>query len=169
MVTRVRNPMFHPRYILGKLFSGKSIDEPKSTLKLNYSLHPSLDPAAQCIEYSTIRLQIGAETLLSRYGAEVVDKTNEVMRLTDAVVILYAMYATTARASRSYCIGLSNADYEMLMANTFCLEGAEKILALVKDIDRGAYQLNDYNYDKIGKKLFESKKYYLEHPLTRNF
>jgi acyl-CoA dehydrogenase family member 9 len=169
MVTRVRNPLMHPKFVLSKIFSGKNIDDPKATLNLNYNLHPSLDPAAQSLEYSTIRLQIATETLLSRYGAGVVDKTAEVTRLTDAVVLLYAMYAATARASRAYCIGLRNADYEMLLANTFCLDNAKQIWQLVKDIDKGTHELNDYNYEKVGKKLFASNKYFLEHPLTRNF
>lgn len=145
------------------------MDNPKITMNLGYNLHPSLDPAAQWLEQSIKRIQIATEVGLARYGPGIIERQLDVIRLTDAVVLSYAMFASVARASRAYCIGLRNADYEMLIANAFCLDATEKIKQLTKEIENGEYLSNDNNLAKIAKQTFKSKGYFSEHPLTRNF
>lgn len=168
-VKKVRNPLMNPGFIFGRVFERRNYENPKLILKLNHSLHPSLDPAAQWLELSILRLQLGTEQLLSRHGPEIVNKQVEIMRLAECGILVYAMFCAVSRASRAYCIGLRHADYEMLIASAFCLDGCEKVKSLIKEIAEGPFLTNDHNYEKIAKQLFKSKGYFLEHPLTRNF
>lgn len=57
------------------------------------------------------------EVLLTRHGKEVSTKQMDLRRVADIAIDLYAMTAVLSRASRSYCIGLQNADHEVLDVN----------------------------------------------------
>ncbi|XP_055913856.1 complex I assembly factor ACAD9, mitochondrial [Eupeodes corollae] len=168
-VMKSRNPLFHPGHIFSKFMEASSIDNPKSKLRLGEALHPSLEPAAQCIERSIMRLQMAAEILLTKYGQEILQKHIEIHRLTEIVSHIYAMFASTSRASRAYCIGLKLADYEMLLALTICAEGEAKVKELVYEISNGPYMNNDINVNRLTKQVFKSGGYFSEHPLTFNF
>lgn len=169
IVRKVRNPLLNPSFIFKRLFETQSVENPKSTLSLNHYLHPSLDPAAQWLEHSVIRLQTSTETLLSRYGVQIMDKQVEIMRLSECAVLTYAMFATVARASRAYCIGLQHSDFEMLMSSAFSYDSMRAIKQRALDMREGPYMTNDMNHQKISKQLFKSKGYFAVHPLTRNF
>lgn len=168
-VKKTRNPLFNPSFIFKRILENKSIDNLKQTLHVNHYLHPTLDPAAQWLEYSILRLQIGTELLLSRHGVQIMDKQIEIRRLSDSAILTYAMFASVSRASRSYCIGLQFCDYEMLMASTFSFDGMTLVKQLVHDISEGPYLTNDMNHVKISKQIFKEKGYFSIHPLTRNF
>lgn len=128
-----------------------------------------MDPAAQWLEYSIIRLQIGTETLLTRNGVQVMDKQVEVLRLSESAQLVYAMFASVSRASRAYCIGLQHSDYEMLISSAFCFDAMKTVKRLVTDINEGPYLTNDINHQKIAKQIFKAKGYFSVHPLKRNF
>lgn len=169
VVRKVRNPLLNPSFIFKRLFEMQSVENPKSSMNLNHHLHPSLDPAAQWLEHSIVRLQTGTETLLSRYGVEILDKQVEIMRLSECAVLTFAMFASVARASRAYCIGLQHSDYEMLMSSAFSYDSMRAIKQRALDMREGPYLTNDRSHQKISKQLFSSKGYFAVHPLTRNF
>lgn len=168
-IKKSRNPLENPGHIFSKFFKPSPIDNPKQVLNLQYNLHQSLDPAAQWLEFSIIRLQAATEILLGRHGPKVIDHRIEVARLSDMATLCYGMFASVARASRSYCIGLRNSDYEMLIASAFCLSASDRVKAIAVDITKGEFICNDNNFMKIGKKVMESKSYFPENPVTRNF
>lgn len=168
-VKKVRNPLFNPTFIFKRILENKSIDNLKQTLHVDHCLHPSLDPAAQWLEYSILRLQIGTELLLARHGVQILDKQTEIRRLSESAIQTYAMFASVSRASRSYCIGLQFCDYEMLIASAFTFDGMVQVRQLVRDINDGPYLTNDMNHVKISKQIFKERGYFSIHPLTRNF
>lgn len=159
----------HPSFTFKRLFDNKNIENLKCTIHVNYYLHPTLDPAAQWLEFSILRLQIGTELLLARYGVQILDKQLEIRRLSESAILTYAMFASISRASRSYCIGLQHCDYEMLMSSAFSYDGMINVRQLVRDINDGPYITNDMNYVKISKQIFKENGYFPTHPLTRNF
>lgn len=169
IVKKVRNPLFNPSFIIKRLFENTNIENPKSTLNLNHHLHQSLDHPSHWLEHSIIRLKIATETLLGRHGAEIFNKQIEVERLSEAAVYIYAMFASLARSSRSYCIGLQHADDEMVIAAAFCYDAMKLIKNRVTDIHLGTNFVPDSYNVRIGKQLFNSKGYFPVHPLTRNF
>lgn len=168
-VMKSRNPLFHPKHMFSKFLESSSLEHPKSKLSLGDALHPSLAPAAQFIERSVVRLQMAVEILLTKYGQEVVQKHIEIHRLAEIVTHIYAMFAASSRASRSYCIGLKLSDYEMLTALTICAEGEAKVKTLAYEIFEGPYVNNDNNVNRLTKQVFKSGGYFAEHPLKFNF
>lgn len=169
VIKKVRNPLYNPSFIFKRLFDMQNIENPKSSLNLNHQLHPSLDAAAQWLEHSILRLQNGTETLLSRYGMEVLDKQVDLQRLSESAVLIYASFAAVARASRSYCIGLQHSDFEVIAANSFTFEASQTVKRLAFEIRDGPYLSNDASRQKLAGQLFKMGGYFAVHPLQRNF
>lgn len=107
--------------------------------------------------------------MLGRYGQETLNKHIDLIRLAESLIDIYAMAACVSRASRSYCIGLQHAEYEVALASSFCVVGMERIKNKLQKIIDGEYQTNDQNYRLISKRLFNFKEYFPVHPLSRNF
>lgn len=168
-VKKNRNPLHHPAFIFSKMFNQVSIKNPKKTLNLEHFLHPSLQQAADFLECSILRLNAATEILLARHGSLVVENTVEVAKLADAAILCYAMFASASRASRSYCIGLRNADQEINIAQFVCFDGMKKVKQIALDIDNGQYSSGEYTHKALGEKLIEAKDYNYEHPTARNF
>lgn len=166
---KVRNPLLNPSFIFKRLFETQNIENPKSSMQLNHYLHPSLDPAAQWLEHSILRLQTSTETLLTRYGLEVLDKQVELQRLSESAVLIYAAFAAISRASRSYCIGLQHSNHELLTASSFTFDMHQTVKQLALEIRDGPYVSNDMNRQKITSHLFKTGGYFAVHPLQRNW
>ncbi|KAJ8983204.1 hypothetical protein NQ317_016425 [Molorchus minor] len=172
LVRKLRNPMYYGAFILKRLWTTRknASDDPKLDLDLGSYLHPSIIPASKQLEYSVKRLEFATETLLDeRHGAEVVNMHMDLRRLADCIIDIYAMTACLSRASRSYCIGLQNSNYEMVIAATFCYEAMERVRHNVQKIFMGYYHTNDQSYRTISKNVIKFKRYFPKHPLARNF
>jgi len=168
-VKKQRNPFDHPAFIFSKIFKTVSIKNPKLKMKLEHYWHPSLQVSAYVLEQSVLRLFAATDILLARHGPEIGQHTTDTSKIADMAMLCYAMIAVGARASRSYCIGLRNANHEVDIANAFCFEASERCLKIATFIDSGEFSSADHMYRGIGTKLFDSKGYFLEHPTERNF
>ncbi|XP_017069504.1 complex I assembly factor ACAD9, mitochondrial [Drosophila eugracilis] len=168
-VRKSRNPLFNPGHIFGKFLDTNSIDSPKTKMQLSEHVHPTLEGASQCIEHSVARLQMAVELMFTRHGNAVVEKQSEMQRLAEVGTIIFAMWASVSRASRSYCIGLPLADHEMLTATAICSEGRDRVHTLCTQIFGGNFVNNDNNLLRLSKQLTKSKGYFPVHPLTFNF
>lgn len=169
VVKKTRNPLHHPAFVFSRIFMQTSIENPKKKYDLEGYLHPSLEPAATFLELSILRMNAAAEIILARHGMTVVQHTVEVAKLAEAAMLCYAMFATVARASRSYCIGLRNADQETNLALCYSFITSEKIKKIAVELDHGEYGTTEHTYKLIGTKLIENKDYHLVHPTTGNF
>ncbi|GLV44016.1 Enigma [Carabus blaptoides fortunei] len=170
-VKKLRNPFFFPGYVVKKMFEQRrqAADDPKLNLDLEGYLHPSLTLSARWLEYCVLRLQYATESMLIRHGPQVVEQHMELKKLADVAMDVYAMISVLSRASRAYCIGLQNADYEILLANAYCLDARERVKQKVLEISRGPYATNDINYQKLAKRALKFNGYFAEHALTKNF
>lgn len=168
-IRKDRNPAMNPSHVISRIFEKNSIDNPKQFVNLEHFMHPSLDGAAHWIEFSIMRLKLATECVLSRHGSEVIGRHIELIRIADIAILIYAMLATSARASRAYCIGLRHAEQDIYLANAFCQEAQEKVLVLAKQLEQGQFITNDANYGALARYLFKQKEYFFEHPLTKNF
>lgn len=169
VVKKTRNPLDHPAFVFSRIFKQTSIESPKKKYNLEGFLHPTLEPAANFLEFSILRMNAAAEIILARHGMTVVQHTVEVAKLAEAAMLCYAMFATIARASRSYCIGLRNADQETHLAICYSYITSERIKKIAVELDQGEYGTTEHTYKLVGAKLIENKGYHLEHPTTRNF
>lgn len=171
LIKRIRNPLFHTKEAFSRMWTQRrhNRDNPRLTLQLHQFLHPTAQPGADCLEYSVLRMQYITELILAQYGMEIVNKHTDVIRLADCVIDIYAMVASLGRASRSYCIGLSHSDYEVLLANAFCQKAMRRVKENVMLIQEGPYVNHDVAYGKLAEKVQQVGGYFPEHPLKRNF
>ncbi|EDW90904.1 complex I assembly factor ACAD9, mitochondrial [Drosophila yakuba] len=168
-VRKSRNPLFNPGHIFAKFLDTNSIDNPKTKMQLSEHVHPSLEAASQCIEQSVARLQMAVELMFTKHGNAVVERQSEMQRLAEVGTLIYAMWASVARASRSYCIGLPLADHELLTATAICSEGRDRVRTLCTEIYGGHFVNNDNTLVRLSKQVAKSKGYFAVHPLTFNF
>lgn len=90
-------------------------------------------------------------------------------RLAECVIDIYAMTACIGRASRSYCIGLRNADMELIVTTTFCIKAKERVRDRVAKIWQGRFNTGDQNKKILADIVGRQNGYCFEHPLTRNY
>ncbi|KAG5684437.1 hypothetical protein PVAND_013671 [Polypedilum vanderplanki] len=169
LVKKKRNILDHPFFFFNRLKHEISIEDPKLKLELWHYLHPSLRPAANYLEASVYRLRASIEILLGRYGTQIFNHPSEIASVADIAMMCYAIFASSSRASRSYCVGIRNGDQEMFLSNAFGYDLSLRVKELARNIDRGEYGTSMHTYKFVGEKLLENKKYHFEHPTTRNF
>ncbi|KAK4882088.1 hypothetical protein RN001_005407 [Aquatica leii] len=170
-ITKIRNPLFHAKYIFKRMWTHRKqgVDNPDLKLRLGDYVHPSLQEPAECLEYTVLRLQYATEILLARFGPEIVNQHMELGKLAECVIDIYAMAACLARASRSYCIGLENANYEMVIAATYCTHAKLRVKEKIKNLVEGPYASGYESYRSIAKRVFKYGQYFPVHPLSRNY
>lgn len=86
------------------------------------------------------------ESLLIKYGKNIVNEQFLLNRLADAAIDIYAMTVVLSRASGSIKKGLPSADHERLMAQTWCIEGSHRARVNLRKIASG--QFSDF-YTKM--------------------
>ncbi|KAK8756255.1 hypothetical protein V5799_001047 [Amblyomma americanum] len=140
LVLKLRNPLAYPMLVLKKMWESRrdAADQPVLNLHLYSALHPSLKDGADTLEYCVKRLKHIVEMMLQHYGKanwnemfdmlqEVIEQQVVLSHLADMVMQVYAMACVLARASRSYCIGLPNAEKEVDIALCFCYDAKKKV------------------------------------------
>lgn len=171
MVKKIRNPLVNPGFAF-KFFVQETrhrSDNPSLNLQLSGYLHPSLKSSADLLEYSILRLQFGVRQALQRHGKDIVNAQLELQRLADCSIHIYAAFASLSRASRSYCIGLHNAEYELNLASAIASNTQMLVKTKINEIANGEFSSLDAAYLTIGNKVFEKGGYFAVHPLTKNF
>lgn len=168
-VKKVRNPMHNPMSVIGKIFRGQKMDNPKPVVHLQHYVHPSFDTAAKMIEKSVIRQQLAVEILLTVFGKQIADHDSLVLRLAELCELNFMMMCTMIRASRSYCIGLAHCEYDMFIANAFVHDKFFEAERIAHGLANSDLPLIDTNWARAGRKMFELNGFYQEHPLARNF
>ncbi|XP_008486027.1 acyl-CoA dehydrogenase family member 9, mitochondrial [Diaphorina citri] len=169
-IRKIRNPYLyvndafkHQMYLMRN-----DNDNPKLDLNISYNLHPSLKYCADALEYCVKRLEFANIKLLERYGAETYDHHYSLLRVTNIITEIYAMTSTLARASRSYCTGIQNCDFEIRSAEMFCQEAHKNVKQNISEIVSGPYVEVDVVGKMLAKKILDVKGYYAQHPLARN-
>ncbi|XP_053623168.1 complex I assembly factor ACAD9, mitochondrial [Plodia interpunctella] len=170
-IKQIRNPLMHPSFIFKKVFANRhqERDEPKLTLYLAEHLHPTLKVPSEQLEYCVLRMKYACETLMSRHGVQVTQALPELNRLAEAATNILVMTAVLARASRSYCIGLRNAEVEMKLAACFVDNAKDKVKKLIRNIDDGEYLNLDHFKLQFGKKVLDTNTTLVEPPTARTF
>ncbi|XP_021339800.1 acyl-CoA dehydrogenase family member 9, mitochondrial-like [Mizuhopecten yessoensis] len=121
------------------------------------------------LEKYTLHLQRVVVKLLSKYRKGVMDEQVHLKRLADIAIDLFGMTACIARTSRSYSIGLKNADHEVMLTKAFCHEAKERIEKNLKDLKLETCDNNDDTLENIADTVFKNHGYAAAHPLERNW
>ncbi|XP_033225550.1 complex I assembly factor ACAD9, mitochondrial [Belonocnema kinseyi] len=165
-VKKSRNPLEYPQFVIKKLFG---IVPDFKRLYLEENLHPSYQTHAHYLEEAFGRMDRCTRLLLVRYGAQLMTHEMDVQRLSEMTSLIYVVTALFGRASRAYCIGLRNADYDMKVASAFAYKAWHRIEFLGKEIEHGDYLNGNMYHKEVSQRLYEMKNYCLEHPLERNW
>ncbi|XP_038221152.1 complex I assembly factor ACAD9, mitochondrial [Zerene cesonia] len=170
-IKKMRNPFLNPSFVFKKVLANKSqeSDNPKLDLHLAEHLHPTLKPASDNLEYCVKRMRFVCETMLARHGLDVATAYTELTRLAEAATEILAMTSVLGRASRSYCIGVRNAENEMKIAASFVEASKDRTKRLLNDIVDGEYLNLDHFRVQFGKKLLDSTDHIVERPTARVF
>lgn len=170
MVRKLRNPTANPGFVVKSTWERlrRNPQNPKLTLQLNNFLHPSVKVASELLEKRVLQFQMAVETLLARHGKEVGNKQMDLRRVADVAIDLFAMSAVVSRSSRSYCIGLRNAQHEVELAHSFCVEADLRCERLITELFGGDLTTQDLAIKKIAQTIFQNKGYCAEHPLKQN-
>ncbi|CAG4981448.1 unnamed protein product [Colias eurytheme] len=170
-IKKIRNPFFNPSFVFKKILANNSqeSDNPKLDLHLAEHLHPTLKPGSDNLEYCVKRMRFVCETMLARHGLEVATAYTELSRLAQAATEILAMTAVLGRASRSYCIGVRNAETEMKLAACFVEASKDRTKKLLNDIVDGEYLNLDHFKVQFGKKMVETTDIVVEKPTARVF
>lgn len=171
VVKKIRNPFMNPGFALKFILQDARhrSDKPSLNLQLKGFVHPSLQQSANQLEYCILRLQYGVRLALQRHGKDIVSAQLELQRLADCAIHIYAAFSSLSRASRSYCIGLHNAEYELNLANAVVIRTHDFVKSKISEIAQGEFGTLDSAYMTIGNKVFEKGGYFAAHPLTKNF
>ncbi|KOC70000.1 Acyl-CoA dehydrogenase family member 9, mitochondrial [Habropoda laboriosa] len=164
-VHKKRNMQKYPIYnIIDSIFKKQN-----SVTSISKYLHPSLEYGAQHLEDTINLLSDGVARILIRNGSEIVDKFTELQKITEMLTEIYVVYANLTRSSRSYSIGVRNADIEKNIGVNAAYITHNKIHSIVSDIERGPVHNGDYGYINTMEFLYGKRKYPIEHPMTRTY
>ncbi|KAK3778252.1 hypothetical protein RRG08_060178 [Elysia crispata] len=173
LLKKLRNPLNNPSLMFKAAWRrsrGKSVIGPE-VLKLEGEVHPELEQEAKILDQGIVAFGGAVEDVLSEFGNKVVHEQMKLRRLADICIDLFAMIACISRSSRSICIGLRNADHEILLTRAFCYEADQRI-------KRNLYELQpskkvkkeiDDIHRQIADSIFKQNGYAAEHPLARNY
>ncbi|XP_062606402.1 complex I assembly factor ACAD9, mitochondrial-like isoform X2 [Saccostrea cucullata] len=138
-----------------------------STLQLLLSLHNTLQIEAQNLEGCTLAFQNVVEHLLVTHGKDIVNAQMDLAKVANIVIDIYGMTACISRSNRSYCLGLQNADHEILLTKAFCKDAMKRIQTNITEIYDGPVKNNSENYEHIAQAVFKHGGYAAAHPLER--
>ncbi|EDL35062.1 acyl-Coenzyme A dehydrogenase family, member 9, isoform CRA_b [Mus musculus] len=130
-------------------------------------VHPSLGDSANKLEENVHYFGRTVETLLLRFGKNIVEEQLVLKRVANILINLYGMTAVLSRASRSIRIGLRNHDHEVLLANMFCVEAYFQNLFSLSQLDKNAPENLDEQIKKVSRQILEKRAYICAHPLDR--
>lgn len=137
---------------------------------LNEHVHPSLEDACRFVEQTMARFDGVFKSVVFSTGKLVEEEHITLGRVADILTNIFVMLTVISRASRSYCIGLKNADNEMYFAEYVCRELQTKTHhLLVELIEIDCPNTTDLYMKRIGEEVMKNKGYMLERPTTRNW
>lgn len=129
-------------------------------------VHPilvdSANLATSCIE----DFAIAVESLLFKYGKNVIDQQFFLNRLADSAIEIYCMAVVLSRASRSIMLDLNTSRHESMMAHVVCAEGYEKVKGHLRNLRNDASNRRKFEYlAQISKEVVSNGGIYHQNPL----
>ncbi|CAH3170212.1 unnamed protein product [Porites lobata] len=118
--------------------------------------HPLLADSAKKLEENVADFGRISETMLTKYGKNIIEEQLLLKRMADACINLFAMTAVISRATRSINQGLSSASHEVLLTNTICTNKFNMNNALFKEVKSGSKRNGDDNLKKIATDVFRN-------------
>ncbi|CAJ0928573.1 unnamed protein product, partial [Mesorhabditis belari] len=130
--------------------------------------HPTLQLACQELENSMGRVNVIIEKLLSERGKNLEADYGTMENLVRVLQNNFMMVAVIARATRSYSIGLRNADLEILFASQLCTRLARSSWFELQALgDHFGLLRTNPGLLQAGRAIFDIGGYKLENPIEK--
>ncbi|EGT48768.1 CBN-ACDH-13 protein [Caenorhabditis brenneri] len=132
--------------------------------------HPSLQMACQELEFSMSRINNVVSKLMTSQGKNIEQDYGSLEALVTVLKNNLVMVATISRASRSYSIGLRNADIELAWATIICSR-LSRASWFELDALSDLFGLVRFNPSLLnaGRAVFDLGGYIIESPLEKNW
>lgn len=132
--------------------------------------HPSLQLACQELEFSMSRINNVVSKLLTSQGKNIEQDYGSLEALVNVLKNNLVMVSTISRASRSYSIGLRNADIELAWATIICSR-LSRATWFELDSLSDLFGLVRFNPSLLnaGRAVFDLGGYIIESPLEKNW
>ncbi|XP_055682567.1 very long-chain specific acyl-CoA dehydrogenase, mitochondrial isoform X1 [Lutzomyia longipalpis] len=108
-------------------------------IDLSGYVHPKLQPASKNVAECITLFGQAVESLLIKYGKNIVEEQFMLNRLADAAMDIYAMSVILSRVSQTLTRELPSADQELLMAECWAVEGAERVKSNLRKTNTTAF------------------------------
>lgn len=128
-------------------------------------VEPSLKDSAKLCGENIDMFSRAVESLLVKYGKNIVNEQFLLNRLADASIDIYSMACVLARASRSLKLNLPTADHEKLMTETWCFEANDRIRINLRKIHSSDFSDNFKRMSQISKNVCEVHDVVQHNPL----
>ncbi|CAO4375246.1 unnamed protein product [Caenorhabditis nigoni] len=132
--------------------------------------HPSLQMACQELEFSMSRINNVVSRLMTSQGKNIEQDYGSLEALVSVLKNNLVMVSTISRASRSYSIGLRNADIELAWATIICSR-LSRATWFELDALSDLFGLVRFNPSLLnaGRAVFDLGGYIIESPLEKNW
>uniref|UniRef100_A0A182MJ79 Very long-chain specific acyl-CoA dehydrogenase, mitochondrial n=1 Tax=Anopheles culicifacies TaxID=139723 RepID=A0A182MJ79_9DIPT len=117
-----------------------------------YVAEPLKHSAKQCSECIDLFGQT-VESLLIKYGKNIVNEQFLLNRLADAAIDTYAMAVVLSRATRSVRKDLPSAEHEVLMTKAWCHEASDRVRVNIRKINTDSFVKNYGVMSQISKNI----------------
>jgi len=172
---KLRNPLLNPGYVLKRMFSNwqlaRSVNKKAPEyLYLWEHVHPSLNEPVVILEQCTVKLMMTVKYSLLTYGRETTEVQYSMKHLANIAMHLYALNSAIARASRSYSIGLLNAQHEVGLVYLQASQSEAAINEAFNEIVKcriGQGQENIKN--TVAENIYKARKHAASHSTSRNY
>uniref|UniRef100_A0A0N4ZS24 Acyl-CoA_dh_N domain-containing protein n=1 Tax=Parastrongyloides trichosuri TaxID=131310 RepID=A0A0N4ZS24_PARTI len=150
--------------------SESSFKSPKPIHYIAEHVHPSLQNACMNLENTMARLNILINKIVKEEGKNIQADYHTLQSLANIIEINVVMSACISRASRSYSIGLRNADLELAWTTYYCNDASKKASIEMESLMEylNFIRINPV-YINIGGSILNSGKYLIESPIERNW
>ncbi|ESN94043.1 hypothetical protein HELRODRAFT_186034 [Helobdella robusta] len=118
-----------------------------TTESLAKQVHPNLVESANLVTSCIENFGIAVESLLFKYGKNVVDEQFLLNRLADSAITIFAMTVVLSRATMSFQKNFNSAQHEEIIAQTVCVEGYQKVRGYLRYLRNDAR--NKKNFEQI--------------------
>lgn len=118
-------------------------------------VEPPLKNSAKLCGENIDAFSATVESLLIKYGKNIIHEQFLLNRLADSVIDIYGMACALSRCSRSIILNLPSADHERLLTETFCVEANDRIKTNLKKIHSADFNENYKRMSLISKNVCE--------------
>lgn len=118
-------------------------------------VEPTLKESAKICGEDIDQFARAVESLLIKYGKNIIHEQFLLNRLADSAIDIYGMACVLSRASRSIKLNLPSADHEILMTKTFCVEASDRVRVNLRKIQSADFNENYKRMKTISKNICE--------------